>query len=172
MTARATIMALCAALLVGAGLGAWASHHWDTRQSVPVQIAHHDTERAVQRAAGADTVYRVDTLTAVRWLTRYQTARVTDTVTVVQRDTSIVYVRASVADSTVHACRAVLSSCALAVATRDSVIAAQRVEMRAVRADRPSLLSTVLHDAAWASAGYVAGRLGIGAGVSLRVPFR
>lgn len=168
MTARALLLTVCAALVVGAVGGAYAAHRWDTRRSVPVQIAHHDTQRAVHEAARVDTVYRTRVRTYARQVTRYDTARVTDTVT----HDSIVYVRRDVADSTVHACRAVLSSCALALAARDSVIAAQRVEIRAVRADRPSLLTRVAHDAAWLAVGYVAGRAGIGAGVSLPVPWR
>jgi len=163
VTARAWCLVLVIACVLSAGLGAYASHRWDTRSSLPVQIAHHDTQRAVQTVARVDTVYRRDTVRYVGWQTRYDTARTTDTLTRLVHDTAVVYVRRDVADSTVHACRAVLSSCALALAARDTVIAAQRVEIAAERADRPSLLSRVAHDAAWLGAGYVLGRSGLGA---------
>lgn len=108
-----------------------------------------------------DTLYRRDTLRAVRWATRYDTARVTDTLT----HDSIVYVKRDVADSVVHACRDILSSCALALRARDGKIAA-------LEAARPSRLHTLITGGLLLGGGYVLGRSGVGARmIGLRLPF-
>lgn len=155
VVARPVVVPLAVALVAGFALGAYAARRWDTRATMPVQIARDRVQRAVQVAARADTIWRTDTFRLTRYLTRYDTARVRDTVV---RD-SVVYVRAGAADSVVRACRAVVSSCSVALAARDSVIAAQRVEIQSERATRPPLLRRVVTSAAWFGAGYVAGRL-------------
>src|SRR4051812_26823038 len=69
------------------------------------------------RKAQVDTVARVDSIRWQRWDTVYTHS--TDTVRV--RDT--LYVRKSVADSTVRACSVAFLSCERRVAVRDSIIA-------------------------------------------------
>lgn len=161
------------ALVVGFLLGAYAERRYDTRTSVPVAVARERTRVAVAVAARADTVWRTDTLRVTRTLTRYETARARDTVVVVRDSGAIpvVYVRAAPADSAVQACRMVVRSCASALAARDSVIGAQRAEIRAIVAERPSLIRRVMGRAAWLGAGYVIGRAGIGRGVTIPTPF-
>lgn len=100
-----------------------------------------------------DTVYSTDTIRFSRWRTRWDTARITDTV---MRD-SVVYVNRDIADSTISACRAVVASCERRVAARDSLITALNASLKAERASRPSALRLALDRAFWAAAG-----LGVG----------
>lgn len=73
-----------------------------------------------------DSVVRVDTVRYVRWATKYDTAvktlRITDTIEVKRF--------VSVADSTIGACRQVVTSLSLSCAAKDSVIQDLRAIVR------------------------------------------
>jgi len=100
-----------------------------------------------------DTMYVRDTVRFARWRDRWDSVRVTDTVTV--RD--VVYVPRDVADSTISACRLVIASCESRVAARDTLILALRGALKAEQSSKPSALRVALDRAVWASAG-----LGVG----------
>ena len=154
---------LCFALGIGAGV--WLEHK--PAPSVAVRAAQRESRAAAKVVVQRETTYVHDTAHAVRWLARYDTARVTDTVT----HDSIVYVPRDVADSVVRACRDVLNSCAALHAADSAEIHALHGEIAARDADRPSRLRSILTGAGLVAGGYVLGRAGVGAGLSLRVPF-
>lgn len=123
----------------------------------------HDAGRAVRAATIrtiTDTVrvrdiqYQRDTIRLTRWRDRWDSVRVTDTVTVAQ----VVYVPRTVADSVVSACYAVLRSCEARVAARDTLISTLRGALKAEQASRPSVVRVALDRALWAAVG-----VGIGA---------
>lgn len=82
------------------------------------------TVKAEADSARADSLSRVaavDTVMLTRWLTRYDTLR--DTLNVHDTLSVIRYVAA--ADSTIHACRAAVSSLSLSCAAKDTLIETQ-----------------------------------------------
>lgn len=101
-----------------------------------------------------DIQYQRDTIRLTRWRDRWDSVRVTDTVTVAQ----VVYVPRPFADSVISACYAVLRSCEARVAVRDTLIQALRQTLAAEQAARPSLLRVAVDRAVWAAVG-----VGIGA---------
>lgn len=165
MSWRALISAQLVALVLGVGLGTWFC-----RKPAPapsVQIAQHASRVAHAVTAQRETTYVHDTLKLSHAITKYDTARVTQTIT----HDSIVYVPRDVADSAVRACRDVANSCAALHAADSAEIHALHTEIAARDADRPSRLHRLAVDAAFLGAGYLAGRAGVGAHLSLRVPF-
>lgn len=165
MTWRAIITASLVGLALGFGLGAWTCRK--PRPSPSVQVAVQQSRAAHAVTQKAETTYVATERTLTKTLTKYDTARVTQTIT----HDSIVYVPRDVADSAVRACRDVLNSCAALHAADSAEIHALHVEIAARDADRPSRLRTLLTDGALVAGGYVLGRAGVGAGLSLRVPF-
>lgn len=102
-------------LIVLLGAAAALAGYCYGRASVPrltLPPALVDTIRAT------DTIYQHDTRTLVQTRTRYDTARVTDTL---WRD-SVVYVRREAADSLAAACSLVLRDCGTIRAQRDSLL--------------------------------------------------
>jgi hypothetical protein len=82
-----------------------------------------------------DTLYRDSLVIATRWKTRWDTVRVRDTITIVRNDTTIVYVRRDVADSTINACFAVVRACDKAGAAKDTLVLALRAQLAATGPD-------------------------------------
>jgi len=157
-----TLIVLACVVFVGAfALGYHV--HGSPPPAPVVQAAISHAAVAVADAAKAETVYVHDVATSTHWQTVYDTARVHDTVTV----DHVVYVDRAVADSTVHACRDALSSCAVALAGKDSVIRAKDQVIAAQIADRPSRLHEILKVAAFTVGGYAVGRIGF----NMRIPF-
>lgn len=110
--------------------------------------------RLEHEKAAVDTVWRVDSLTFVKWRTRYDSTA--DTIRV--RDT--LYVRKDVADGTVKACSELLESCAVRVAKRDSIIAAERQRREALeRTVKLEQRERRKGNITWGLVGAAAGRL-------------
>lgn len=114
-----------------------ALNKWDDRV-YSARVAALQDSLAVARAETArrDTIYVRDTVRYAVQRTRWDTARITDTVTV----DSIVYVNRDVADSTVKACDDALASCGSLVlglrselATTNDLLALERKRPRPPR---------------------------------------
>lgn len=131
---RNVLIAVAIALVIGIGLGYWL-HAPPVTSSVAKAVA--SSRAATAAAAKVDTVTQVSIHDVAHWLTKYDTTRKTDTVV----HESAVYVRADGSDSTIHACRELVSSCSLDLAAKDRVIAAKDSEIVARASQVPSRLT-------------------------------
>lgn len=133
--------------LLAVVLAAYSGHQRATHTALAARV---DTLTRVERQL--DTIYRDSLTIATRWKTRWDTVRVRDTMTIVRNDTTIVYVRRDVADSTINACFAVLRACDRAGVAKDTLNAALRAQLLAAQ---PKLAQRVTD----ASTGAVIGAL-------------
>lgn len=151
MTPRLWALVGGLALVLGAG-AAYTAHQREVgRWQERARVADSTARALAQRVARVDTVYRRDTVRLRQQLTRWDTvtrevAALPDTVLV---PVEVVRWVAREADSTVQACRVVVLTCEQRVAVRDSLISAQRQQLRAALAQRPSRLRPWLERAAW-----------------------
>lgn len=158
LSVKSFLLVALIALGVGMGLGWWLH---TPPPSASVTQAVRASRAAAAVAAKTDTIYRTDSTRAAYWFAQYDSLRrlppriVTRSgppITVTHD--SIVYVRADVADSAIHACRTVVSSCSIALAARDSVIASKDREIAArasLQPPRLSLYAAGLYDPGTAS---------------------
>jgi hypothetical protein len=141
-------------------------------QEAERRAADAATARAIWQAryAESSTDVKVKTVHVTKWATRYDTVRaamdsvITDTVTMVPTD----WVRqlVTVSDSTIAACRDLVSSCERFRTAADSTISAVSLErdlyQNLYKAAKPSRLQKALP--------WIAGAAGFYAGAKLRVP--
>jgi hypothetical protein len=148
--ARVVLVVALAAVL------AWAI--WDAERrgvakgQAMAQAARVDT--LWREVARTDTVWRDSVRVAVRWRDRWDSVRVTDTVTI----DSIVYVPLAPADSTIRACFAAVRSCDPALAAKDTLITALRWQLDQ-QPKPPSALRVWAERALWLGAGVGVGAL-------------
>lgn len=117
-------------------------------------------KRALERRAPiVRQEYIRDTVRVVKWATKYETLRdsIFRTDTLRARDTVFVRVVAS-ADSTIRACRDVVSSCARNLALADSLRSIDQRIIRAYERARPSFVRRWSERLGWAAGGYLVGR--------------
>lgn len=160
-----TIAFYASAVLVG-GVGGWMLHG-SSAPAPTVQVAVQQSRAAHAVAQRIDTLFVRQRDTLTRTLAHWDTARIVATVT----HDSIVYVRRDVADATINRCTETLTTCAALHAADSAEIHALHVEIAAREAAHPSRLRAILVDGALLAGGYAAGRAGVGAHLSLRVPF-
>lgn len=119
--------------------------------------AHREGARLRDTIRVVETRYRRDTVRLTRTLRVWDSVRVRDTLAVtVPGDSVVVYVPRAVADTAVSACLAVVRSCDVRVALRDTLIGTLRAELRAAHAARPSVVQRWGERVLW---------LGVGVGV-------
>lgn len=145
-------LALLLALVAAVSYALWDSHSRGVAEGRAAVLAER-VAPLVHRVRVTDTLYLRDTLRFTRWRERWDSVRITDTVTIAE----VVYVPRADADSVLSACYAVLRSCEARVAARDTLIQSLKAALKAEQSAGPSRVRVVLDRAAWAAVGLGAG---------------
>lgn len=161
-----TLLIGCVLSLVAGGVVGYELHGSPApAPAVKAAVAHSRVE--TKRADSTVVVERVDSSRTVIALAPLEVALHTVDLHDSASVTRVITAAADVAP----ACRALVSSCSIALAAKDSVIHAKDQEIAARDAARPSRLRTLATDVIIAGVAYGLGRAGVGAHLSLRVPF-
>ena len=156
-----------AALLGIALLLIWSAERSGERRGYVRGVSQELAKReaiAAKIVAHTDSVFVHDTTVLRRVIVKYDSVRTSDTVIVPRttaggRDTVIVFIPRSVADSTVNACTDVLHSCTLRVKAADSLNLILRAHVNLLESQQPSRFATILNRALYGLAGVGVGYL-------------
>lgn len=126
---------------------------------IRAELAARVEKTAVETVTVRDVRYVRDTVRLRQVITRYDSARVTDTLVVTEHDTAVVYIPRAIADTAVAVCLSVIRSCESRVAARDSLLAAKDLRIHALEQLRPSRFRMWLDRALYFGAGAGTGAL-------------
>jgi hypothetical protein len=150
------MLAIAAVVGVLAIAGAEGSRAYRAGQaSAELDAAKKDAAKWKESAAKAVVIVKHDSVRVIRTATRYEELRDT----LVLTDTVRVKETLAAADTAIHACRDMVSSCSLAIAAKDSQLVSLERQNAAIQKMIPGRLAKATTAAKWLIVGGAIGQL-------------